>query len=100
LSLMPHLIIGLGMFPSSVQPPITGPVSAPPQGPPLPPLFQAWTADEFVQIIRTGVDPSGDEIDPEQMPWLDYAAAFTDDEMIAMYEYIRALPAQRDTAAR
>jgi hypothetical protein len=64
-----------------------------PVGPPLPPVVASWSAEEFITTIRTGVDPSGHSIDDEQMPWTIYSAAFTDDELLAIYEYLRVLAA-------
>jgi mono/diheme cytochrome c family protein len=28
-----------------------------------------WSSSEFVNTIRTGMKPNGDELDPEEMPW-------------------------------
>jgi hypothetical protein len=41
--------------------------------------------------IRTGVDPYGHALDPETMPWPAYGAAFEDEELEAIYTYIRTL---------
>ncbi|MCI0397177.1 MAG: c-type cytochrome [Chloroflexi bacterium] len=65
-----------------------------PVGPPLPPLVAAWSAEEFITTIRTGVDPDGQLLDGEQMPWATYSATFTDDELLAIYEYLRVLAAE------
>jgi cytochrome c553 len=133
LSFLGALIIGSGMFPMSAQPPITGPVSAPPRGPtpeygnylvtlsscrdchghgltggtggftPVGPNLTAvlagWTDPQFVATIRTGTDPSGHRLDPEQMPWEGISAAFADDELRAIYAYIRSLPQQGQAGA-
>lgn len=64
-----------------------------PTGPPLPPVLAHWRVDEFVRALRTGKRPSGRLLDPKLMPWRDYAAAFTDEELRAMYAYIRSLAA-------
>ena len=34
-----------------------------------------------VSFFRTGVDPYGRNIDPENMPWSDLAKAYKDDEL-------------------
>jgi hypothetical protein len=62
-----------------------------PVGPPLPPIVAAWSAEEFITTIRTGVDPGGRLLDSEQMPWATYSATFTDDELLAIYEYLQML---------
>jgi mono/diheme cytochrome c family protein len=122
LNLLGMILLGAGIFPTSAQPPLAGPVEAPPAGrtpeygeylvdlsscrdchgenlmggtsefvpigPPLPPIVGQWTAEEFVNTIRTGVDPNGLALDQERMPWQDYSAAFTDEELQAIYLYI------------
>lgn len=59
-----------------------------PIGPNLPAIISRWSADRFVETIRTGVDPFGHSINPETMPWQNFSAAFTDEELKAIYEYI------------
>lgn len=61
-----------------------------PVGPNLPVLVGEWTADQFIETMRTGVDPYGREIDAGTMPWDDFSAAFTDEELRAIYEYIHS----------
>ncbi|MCL4862663.1 MAG: c-type cytochrome [Caldilineaceae bacterium] len=126
LTLLGAILVGVGMFPYSPQPPIAGPVEAPPAGetaahgqylltmagcrechgadlrggrsqfvpigPNLLAILAQWSAEEFVTTIRTGVDPYGHALDPETMPWPAYAAAFEDEELAAIYTYIRTLP--------
>jgi hypothetical protein len=41
--------------------------------------------------MQTGVDPFGNSINPETMRWQDYSAAFTAEELEAMYGSIRSL---------
>jgi hypothetical protein len=41
--------------------------------------------------MQTGVDPLGHTINPETMPWQNYSAAFTAEELAAVYGYIRGL---------
>ena len=50
-----------------------------------------WTEEEFINTIRTGVTPSGHELDPNFMPWKDYSN-FYDDELKAIYMYLQSLP--------
>ena len=49
-----------------------------------------WTADDFVKTIRTGVNPSGQVLDPLNMPWPSYAK-LTDDELRAIWLYLSSL---------
>jgi mono/diheme cytochrome c family protein len=63
-----------------------------PVGPHLPAIAAAWNAQQFVQTIRTGVDPSGRAIDPLNMPWPQLSAAYSDEELRAIYVYLRTLP--------
>ena len=66
-----------------------------PVGPPLPPVVAAWSGEEFITTMRTGVDPNGHSLDDEQMPWSSYSATFTDDELLAIYEYLLVLAPTR-----
>jgi mono/diheme cytochrome c family protein len=125
LNLLGAVVVGLGLFPVSVQPPITAPVAAPsagptlehgaylvelagcrechgdrleggtsqfvPNGPNLPVMVSQWSAEAFIQTMRTGVDPYGHAVDPALMPWQDYAAAFNNEELEAIYTYIHGL---------
>ncbi len=58
--------------------------------PDLPALVSNWTADEFVRTLRTGRNPLGGLLGP-QMPWQDFSRAFSDDELAAIYNYLRSL---------
>ena len=49
-----------------------------------------WTEEQFINTIRTGVTPGGYELDPEFMPWKDYAK-FYDDELKAIYAYLQTV---------
>jgi mono/diheme cytochrome c family protein len=53
-------------------------------------LIKGWTQEQFIQTIRTGVDPSGHQLKPT-MPWQTYAR-MDDIELAATYEYMRNLP--------
>jgi mono/diheme cytochrome c family protein len=50
-----------------------------------------WTEEQFINTIRTGVTPSGHELDPTFMPWKDFRL-FTDDELKAIWLYLQSLP--------
>ena len=51
-----------------------------------------WTEEDFVRSLRQGKRPDGSVIDPERMPWV-RSGQMTDDEIRAVWMYMRALPA-------
>jgi mono/diheme cytochrome c family protein len=51
----------------------------------------AWTEEQFIATIRTGVTPSGRKLDNTFMPWKDYSN-FYDDELKAMWLYLQSVP--------
>jgi mono/diheme cytochrome c family protein len=51
-----------------------------------------WTEEEFVRSLRQGQRPDGSVIDPEKMPWV-RSGQMTDDEIRAIWMYLRSLPA-------
>ena len=53
----------------------------------------AWTEEQFITALRTGVTPSGHELDSEFMPWKDYSN-FYDDELKAIWLYLQSVPAE------
>jgi mono/diheme cytochrome c family protein len=61
--------------------------------PPAPSLavVNGWAEEEFVQTLKTGVDPEGDVIDPEFMPF-DEIIKFDPDELRGLYLYLHSLP--------
>ncbi|MBI5950437.1 MAG: c-type cytochrome [Chloroflexi bacterium] len=54
-------------------------------------MVQNWTQEQFITLLRTGVDPSGHEIDPERMPWKSIGR-LDDEELTAIYLYLLDLP--------
>jgi mono/diheme cytochrome c family protein len=77
-----------------------GPVpGTPPEWPaaanltPHPSALGSWTEADFVRALRTGRRPDGRELQPQYMPWKNFAH-FTDDELAAIYMYLRTVPAQ------
>ncbi len=52
----------------------------------------SWTEEDFFHALRRGVRPDGSVIDPEKMPWV-RSGQMTDDEIRAVWLYIRSLPA-------
>jgi cytochrome c553 len=63
-----------------------------PVGSHLPAILANWSAEDFIKAIRTGVDRGGRTINPVDMPWRELGAAYSDDELRAIYVYIRSLP--------
>ncbi|MCA1554358.1 MAG: cytochrome c, partial [Chloroflexi bacterium] len=64
----------------------------PPAGPNLTAIVPKWTDADFLKTIRTGTDPAGHKLDPEQMPYTEISAATTDDDLKAIYLYLKSLP--------
>lgn len=54
--------------------------------------LQAWSVDDFIRTIRTGVTPSGHALNPDEMPWQGYGL-YSDDELTAIFLYLQSLPA-------
>ncbi len=50
-----------------------------------------WTEAQFINTIRTGITPSGHELNPDHMPWKDYRF-MSDDELKAIFMYLQSLP--------
>ena len=50
-----------------------------------------WSDEQFINTIRTGITPSGHQLDPKFMPW-DYYRRFYDDELKAIFMYLQAQP--------
>ncbi len=51
-----------------------------------------WSAQDFTTAMRSGVKPGGVKMDPELMPWTQYGAEMSDDELSAIYIYLKSLP--------
>lgn len=52
-------------------------------------LVKAWTEQDFITTMRTGVDPNGYTLS-ENMPWKNIGR-MDDDELAAMYAYLMAM---------
>jgi mono/diheme cytochrome c family protein len=67
-----------------------------PVGPNLTPggKLGAWSEDDFLTLIRTGMEPSGRQIDP-YMPW-PYFNSMSDTELKALWAYLQSQPALAD----
>jgi hypothetical protein len=69
-----------------------------PVGPNLAAIASEWSAEEFITTMRTGIDPLGSSVDPEQMPWRELSAAYGADELTAIYnKYIRSLSPETES---
>jgi mono/diheme cytochrome c family protein len=75
-----------------------GPVpGTPPDWPPAKNLTPSgelanWNEAEFIQTVRTGINPSGVAINPV-MPWARYAS-MTDDDLKAIWAFLQSVPAK------
>jgi mono/diheme cytochrome c family protein len=52
----------------------------------------SWSGEDFIQTMRTGVNPHGYQLNPEYMPWESFGK-FEDEELQAIYMYLQSLPA-------
>ena len=50
-----------------------------------------WSQDEFIQTLRTGITPRGNQLDTKYMPWK-VLGQMTDDELKALWLYLRSAP--------
>ena len=55
-----------------------------------------WTEAQFISAMRTGVTPSGHQLDPKLMPWPD-VSQLTDEELQAVWLYLHSLPKMEAT---
>jgi len=75
---------------------LSGQVSPEPGAPIAPNLtpgggLAAWTEADFIQTIRTGVNPNGYALNPQHMPWESFSK-FDDVELQALWLYLASLP--------
>ena len=63
----------------------------PPPGPNLTQIVPKWSEDQFVRTMRTGTDPNGYTLREDLMPWKEFSAAYSDDELKAIYVYLHGL---------
>jgi cytochrome c553 len=54
----------------------------------------AWTAEEFILTMRTGVNPGGHQLDPQYMPWKSFGK-LADEELQAIWIYLASLPVRQ-----
>jgi mono/diheme cytochrome c family protein len=62
----------------------------PPAAPNMIAIASQWDADGFVKTFRTGVDPRGHKLAPG-MPWQSIANFASDDDLRAIYYYLKTL---------
>lgn len=49
-----------------------------------------WSAEQFINTIRSGTAPNGHQLNPDDMPWKTIST-YTDDELTAVYLYLQSL---------
>ncbi len=62
--------------------------------PPLEMEAVGWSKDQFVKFMRTGVDPEGNIMSNDFMPW-ENTRAMSEEDLEAMWLYIHSLEARR-----
>lgn len=55
--------------------------------------LKTWAPADFIKTIHTGVTPSGRILNPDEMPWKDFGANYSDDELTAIFLYLQSQPA-------
>lgn len=73
---------------------LDGVVSGPGPGgaPNLTQIVPGWEEADLVNFFRSGTLPDGRKVSPQSMPWKSYGAAFTDENLRDIYQYLHALP--------
>ena len=54
-------------------------------------LMGGWSEEHLITMMRTGVRPGGAALDPEKMPWELLSRVLDDDDVRAIYIYLREL---------
>ncbi len=62
-----------------------------PTGPSIASIVPGWSEEEFLKTLRTGVDPAGHALNPDNMPWKLFSAMYSDQELADIYQYLHAL---------
>lgn len=75
---------------------LAGAQPADPESPPAPNLtpggeLVGWTENDFINTMRTGITPSGHQLDPQFMPWESFGK-FYDEELQGLWMYLQSLP--------
>jgi len=71
----------------------TLPPNAPPAANLTPTGLSGWTAADLFRVLREGKNPAGRSFNRRWMPW-NSAGKMTDDEIRAVWAYLRSLPAR------
>ena len=61
-------------------------------------MVKDWKLEEFIATLRTGVDPNGHKLDGNLMPWR-AIGKMDDEELGAIYAYLKRLPDSPNVAA-
>jgi cytochrome c553 len=64
----------------------------PPPGPNLTAAVAKMRDADFINTIRTGTDPAGHKLDPQNMPWKEISASFDDNELKGVFMYLKTVP--------
>jgi cytochrome c553 len=64
--------------------------NGPPAGPSLTTVGQRWSEADFIKAMRTGTKPDGVAFS-EEMPWQEINAFASDDDLKALYAYLKTL---------
>ena len=61
-------------------------------------MVKGWKLEEFIATLRNGVDPNGYALDSNRMPWR-AIGKMDDEELGAIYAYLKRLPDSPNVAA-
>ncbi len=61
-----------------------------PSGPNLTAIVPSWSEEDLINLFRAGKDPTGRMVS-DDMPWYEYNAALSDEELKDMYTYLHGL---------
>jgi len=67
--------------------------NGPPAGPDITGVAQHWSEADFMKMIRTGIRPDNTPLS-ESMPWKDISAFASDDDLRAIFAFLKTLPAK------
>lgn len=61
-----------------------------PKGPTLR-VVKNWSVEQFIETLRTGLNPTGRALDKEEMPW-DFIGRLDDEELAGLHAYLVSFP--------
>jgi mono/diheme cytochrome c family protein len=88
-----YLVTSIGGCRDCHGPSLTGgeaDANGPPAGPNLTTVGQRWSEADFIKAMRTGIKPGGKQLS-DDMPWKDINAFASDDDLKALYAYLKTL---------